>query len=922
MNNGLRKLMIRLATRTLVLGALGFATASHADICQFIPTLGAWDLPGNWSNCTNGNGATPGTPGPADRAEITGRTVTLGPSVYNVGDLYLGTSTIQGVGIGSSALNVVASGTIAWGSGSYTFQDLTVILTSTSTIPAANGPMFITDSQMVLTAPLTTLLADSITVTGANAKITNNGIFNPSTSLTMASGGQFENGPSGAFSPVSPFTINGGSFVNNGAFYLNPGAPVTMNNAAAFAQPDPNAAISGDGSLTGTGQVLTLAAGAVRGNMTLTFQNIINTGAKFQPGGPGTVGTITVNGNYTQQQLSPTQFGSVEFDLAGVGSVDQLLVSGTVTLGGSIYRTALGTFAPPVGTVLDVIIAGAVTGGFDQGSEAILFDAPRRYIEIIGPTKVSLRSNETVWVVGDSGDAATGASSLRAAITLFNAENSGGCVNAPYTIHFGLPMGESTLSPATSLPNISGCTGLTIDGYTQAGASANTSTSDWDGVLTLTLDGSGCTGCSGITFMSANGTVQGVNFTNWDRAVQVGGSADGTHIYGNYFFQGGYGVFHAGPVDVRIGQSSNAAARNVFVHAGASGIFTNGQTSGAPLHIENNLIGAGAGLFAGPNAKGIDVFTTNNVLVIDNIIANNGKGIVVATGTGIDYSGNNQIYGNGIGVDLGDDGPTANDDVSPPYDTDSGGNLQLNYPVITSIVATGAGNADVNFTLKSAASQNFHVFVCRNPGFGTDCEQTANNLPVSTDASGVFSGTLTISGVNSSMPVTMYTKALSGPKAGNMSELSPAMQVPPPPPSFSLLGSGVFPDTLVGNTSMPQGITIANSPNAPLTINVISVTPAGTFFDTTNGPPPDAGHYCGFGSSAAGAPLTGAPKVINAESFCNMNFVFKPTAPGPFSATLQIVSDATGSPHTLTLSGNGVATPNPTMTVAFAPASV
>ena len=55
-----------------------FATTASAVVCQFIPASGAWNVPANWASCTGGSGLPAGVPGPADRAEITGKTVLLG----------------------------------------------------------------------------------------------------------------------------------------------------------------------------------------------------------------------------------------------------------------------------------------------------------------------------------------------------------------------------------------------------------------------------------------------------------------------------------------------------------------------------------------------------------------------------------------------------------------------------------------------------------------------------------------------------------------------------------------------------------------------------------------------------------------------------------------------------------------------------
>ncbi|MEO8104354.1 MAG: NosD domain-containing protein, partial [Betaproteobacteria bacterium] len=795
-------------------GLIAWVPVAQADICQFIPVSGQWDLPANWANCTGGNGVPLGTPGPADRAEITGKAAILPAGTFNVGDVYLGAAVIQGAGPANTTLNVVAAGTIAWGSGSYLFKDLTAVFTSSTTIPAANGPLTIDNSQFVLTPPLTTMLADSITVTGAGAKIINGGIFNPSTALTMVAGGSFENSLGAVFSPASPITISG-PFLNQGGFFASAGATITLNNAAAFTQSGSAAFIEGNGTIAATAQILTLADGYVDGNITFTLGTLQNSGATIRPGGPGVIGTITINGNYDQA-------GFVEFDLAAIGNVDQILVSGNANLGGNLHRGAIGTFAPPVGTVLDVLTAGAVTGGFSSGSEQISFDAPRRYLEIISATKVSLQANETVWVVGSSDDVSPTLPSLRNALTRFNAESSGGCINAPYAIHFLLGVSDTTIQPATPLPVISGCPGLLIDGYQQAGAVPNSSATDWNATLVIELKGASCPGCAGIDIFAANTVVKGINFTDWPVAgIRANGS--GTRIEGNYFFQGNIGVFHGGSPDLRIGQAGNTAARNVFVHAAQAGIHTTMQSGGLPLRIEDNLIGAGAGLTPGPNAHGITVNGSNGVTLSGNYIANNTKGLAVMGGTGIDYSAINTFVANGIPVDLGDDGPTANDDLSPPYDTDNGANAQLNFPKILSVTPTSVSSANINYELRSNPGSNFNLCFCKNPSGGTQCEVPLTPCqPASTDAGGLYTNTIGILGLSGGTMLTMFTQATSGPKSGNMSEISPGVSFGAP----SCGNTEVTSTADSGACTLRAAITYANS-NCGLGPHTISFNIAG-----------------------------------------------------------------------------------------------
>ncbi|HEX4858024.1 MAG TPA: hypothetical protein VFV17_03325, partial [Usitatibacteraceae bacterium] len=609
-----------------------FGAVASAAICQFNQTSGAWNAPANWNNCSGGNGAPAGTPGPADRAEITGATAILPTGTFSVGDLYLGNATIQGAGIGATTLNVVAAGTIAWGSGFYIFNGLTVNLASTGAIPAANGPLSVTNAVLRLVGPSTHLLADSITITGAAAKMRNEGIFTPSNSLSIQSGALFENAPGAAFTPLTVFTINAvtGAFLNQADLNLPSGITVSLSGANNFTMSGPSARLVGSGTLSATGQVLTLSAGVVDGSPTFNVGTLLNNGATLRPGGPGgMIGTITVIGNYQQVKVSAVQEGKMEFDLAGIGNTDLLNVSGAVTLGGSLGRGAVGSFSPTVGTVLDVVNAGSITGSFDGGSELIVFDAPRRYVEVISATKVSLRANETVWVIGDAGDAASGAPTLRAALTAFNAESGTGCANAPYAMHFLLPMGASTIAPASPLPAISGCSNLLIDGTTQAGYAANSSIPDWNAAVPLELDGVSCSICSGLNPVATGAVIRGIRFKNWDRGINISATAHNVVVQGNEFLNNNEGIAHLGSEGVLIG-GSGLSNRNLIGSSSSHGILS-AAPSGPPVFIRNNAIGVGPSQSPLFNDIGIKVISGANHQIVDNVIGLGNIGVFVDT---------------------------------------------------------------------------------------------------------------------------------------------------------------------------------------------------------------------------------------------------------------------------------------------------
>ena len=88
-----------------------------------------------------------------------------------------------------------------------------------------------------------------------------------------------------------------------------------------------------------------------------------------------------------------------------------------------------------------------------------------------------------------------------------------------------------------------------------------------------------------------------------------------------------------------------------------------------------------------------------------------------------------------------------------------------------------------------------------------------------------------------------------------------------------------------------QTITITNTGGVNLSISAIANSNSSAFFDTTNGAPPQAAHYCGFGSNAAGVPLAGGPIIIAPMATCQLNIAFKAIAVGANTANIVISSN-------------------------------
>lgn len=186
-------------------------------------------------------------------------------------------------------------------------------------------------------------------------------------------------------------------------------------------------------------------------------------------------------------------------------------------------------------------------------------------------------------------------------------------------------------------------------------------------------------------------------------------TGDGIRIVGGDFF----GSSNA---------NGNIVAGNV-IGTNAAGTLVAGNTAyGVHLMVNNNF--SADGNFIGSNQDGV------NDDVEGNIIANNAKGVVLDAPTGSStLEGNviamNSIFDNtGLGIDLGDDGITANDNG----DGDAGANARTNFPFITksqiqagNLVVTGVAPAGsiIEFYIADASGTEGKTYLFSGQEGGT-----------------------------------------------------------------------------------------------------------------------------------------------------------------------------------------------------------
>jgi CSLREA domain-containing protein len=168
--------------------------------------------------------------------------------------------------------------------------------------------------------------------------------------------------------------------------------------------------------------------------------------------------------------------------------------------------------------------------------------------------------------------------------------------------------------------------GLTIDGYTQCGASANTGQIAGNAVIKIEIKGPQIVGMDGFYIHSGNNIIKGLALYDWSNQINInGGWANGNVIQGNFI-----GTNAANNYQTRIGAKDNADG----VRLNYSGATFN--TIGGSLPADRNII-------SGAEQDGIGIRGTG---AHDNLIIGNYIGLKQ------DGSGSN-ISNASDGVDLG-----------------------------------------------------------------------------------------------------------------------------------------------------------------------------------------------------------------------------------------------------------------------------
>ena len=358
-------------------------------------------------------------------------------------------------------------------------------------------------------------------------------------------------------------------------------------------------------------------------------------------------------------------------------------------------------------------------------------------VVISASTQASWEHAMATFTVTSAND--TGAGSLRTAITNANA------AAGTDTIVFNIAgAGLHTINLTSALPTITGR--VTIDAYTETGASVNTLAIGNDAVLLIELNGTGAGSANGLVLGAGSdgSTIRGLVINRFSLSgIQV--NSTNNLIVGNWIGVDATGTLDRGnTVDgITISANNNtigtlaAADRNVLSGNNDEGVDVDPGVTGVVIqgnYIGTNVTGTAAvpnGLASDPDSGGARL-DGNGIIFRNNLVSGNLNWGVYVTGTG------NVLHGNQIGTDAAGTAALAN---SGPGIRIAGGSNHVIGGVNAGEGNTIAYNTGNGIQIESATSMGIAILgnsIFGNSGLGIDL---ANNGVTVNDAGDGDTGT-------------------------------------------------------------------------------------------------------------------------------------------------------------------------------------
>ena len=223
--------------------------------------------------------------------------------------------------------------------------------------------------------------------------------------------------------------------------------------------------------------------------------------------------------------------------------------------------------------------------------------------------------------------------------------------------------------------------------------------------------------------------------------------------------------------------------------------------------------------------------------------------------------------------------------------TSAGATLTVNASPVAGIQVS---SSSINFGNEVVSNNSSQALIITNTGTATLTITQVTETGSAFSVSG-FSVPLNVSVGQKTTITVAFQPTTVGAVSGNISIVSNA---PGSPTSVGLSGTGIaatltlgisptslsFGNVTTGTSSASQTVTITNTGNANVTISQLTLSGSG------------------YSMTGGSAPVTLSP-----SQNLTLSVQFSPTSAGSATGTISIVSNASGSPATIALSGTGVA---------------
>jgi hypothetical protein len=272
-------------------------------------------------------------------------------TITNAGSLTLGTAYGNFTTVG----NFTNNGTLSVGGGDKFIVNLSHSLTNFSGATLTGGVYNVSGTLQFNGANIVTNAAN-IVLASSTATIVNQGSTNALLGFTTnAAAGKV------TLSGNASLTTTGGNFTNAGLFTVSTGSTFMVGGSSSnFTQAAGTTTV--DGTLAGaSGGSLSLNGGSLFGTGTVNY-GVVDTGIVSPGDSVVQTGKLGVSGTYKQNSG-----GILDVTIGGITAgtkYDQLNVTKTATLGGTLNISLASGYTPTVGNTFDILNASSISGNF------------------------------------------------------------------------------------------------------------------------------------------------------------------------------------------------------------------------------------------------------------------------------------------------------------------------------------------------------------------------------------------------------------------------------------------------------------------------------------------------------------------------------------------------------------------------------